>query len=63
MHAEYKVPGGKLVVIDLDVKDHMIEQARLSGDFFWNPRSTEPDQPGPAGPVRQQQCRRNCGSR
>ena len=37
MHAEYKVPGGKLVVIDLDVKDHMIEQARLSGDFFLEP--------------------------
>lgn len=37
MHAEYKVPGGKLVVIDLDVKDQMIEQARLSGDFFLEP--------------------------
>src|SRR5690606_14080064 len=37
MHAEYKVPGGKLIVIDLDVKDHMIEQERLSGDFFLEP--------------------------
>lgn len=37
MHAEYKVPGGKLVVIDLDAKDNLIEQARLSGDFFLEP--------------------------
>ncbi|RYF25750.1 MAG: biotin--protein ligase [Comamonadaceae bacterium] len=37
MHAEYKVPGGKLVVIDLQVVDGQIRQAQLSGDFFLEP--------------------------
>ncbi len=37
MHAEYKVPGGKLVVVDLSVEDGVISQARLSGDFFLEP--------------------------
>jgi len=37
MHAEYKVPGGKLVVIDLQVRDGYIAQAQLSGDFFLEP--------------------------
>lgn len=40
MHAEYKVPGGKLVVVDLDVDDDVIRQARLSGDFFLEPPET-----------------------
>ncbi|HRL20991.1 lipoate protein ligase C-terminal domain-containing protein [Alcaligenes sp. SDU_A2] len=37
MHAEYKVPGGKLVVVDLSVEGGRIEQAQLSGDFFLEP--------------------------
>ena len=37
MHGEYKVPGGKLVVVDLDVKDGRIENFRLAGDFFLEP--------------------------
>lgn len=37
MHGEYKVPGGKLVVIDLDVKDGALSHVRLSGDFFLEP--------------------------
>ncbi len=37
MHAEYKVPGGKLVVVDLEVVDGRIVQAQLSGDFFLEP--------------------------
>lgn len=37
MHGEYKVPGGKLVVIDLDVKDGALCHVRLSGDFFLEP--------------------------
>lgn len=37
MHAEYKVPGGKLVVVDLSVENDVISQARLSGDFFLEP--------------------------
>ncbi len=37
VHGEYKVPGGKLVVVDLDVRDGAIRHARVSGDFFLEP--------------------------
>lgn len=37
MHGEYKVPGGKLVVVDFDVVDERISGFRLSGDFFLEP--------------------------
>ncbi|WP_308491890.1 lipoyl protein ligase domain-containing protein [Microbacterium terrisoli] len=37
MHGEYKVPGGKLVVVDLDVRDGRIVDFHLSGDFFLEP--------------------------
>lgn len=37
MHGEYKVPGGKLVVVDLDVEDSRIARFRLAGDFFLEP--------------------------
>lgn len=37
MHGEYKVPGGKLVVVDFDVLDGRISDFRLSGDFFLEP--------------------------
>lgn len=37
MHAKYKVPGGKLVAIDLDVENDTIIRAHLSGDFFLEP--------------------------
>ncbi|KAB1645332.1 lipoate--protein ligase family protein [Gulosibacter chungangensis] len=37
MHGEYKVPGGKLVVIDFDVTDGKLEFVRLAGDFFLEP--------------------------
>src|SRR3954464_10429670 len=37
MHGEYKVPGGKLVVADLDVIDEHVRNAQLSGDFFLDP--------------------------
>ncbi len=37
MHGEYKVPGGKLVVVDLDVTDGRISGFRLAGDFFLEP--------------------------
>lgn len=39
MHGEYKVPGGKLVVVDLDVVDGVIENFQLAGDFFLEPDS------------------------
>lgn len=37
MHGEYKVPGGKLVVVDLDVAAGRISEFRLAGDFFVEP--------------------------
>ncbi|MCD0502387.1 biotin--protein ligase [Bordetella petrii] len=37
MHGEYKVPGGKLVVVDLDVESGKLANVRLSGDFFLEP--------------------------
>ncbi|MEV5708106.1 biotin/lipoate A/B protein ligase family protein [Actinoallomurus sp. NPDC052274] len=37
MHGEYKVPGGKLVVVDFDVDDGRVRNARVSGDFFLEP--------------------------
>lgn len=37
MHGEYKVPGGKLVVVDLDAVDGVISDFHLSGDFFLEP--------------------------
>ncbi|MET4783346.1 biotin/lipoate A/B protein ligase family protein [Glaciihabitans sp. UYNi722] len=39
MHGEYKVPGGKLVVVDLDVIDGRIANFQLAGDFFLEPDS------------------------
>lgn len=39
MHGEYKVPGGKLVVADLTVRDGRIARAQVSGDFFLEPDS------------------------
>lgn len=37
MHGEYKVPGGKLVVVDLDVRDGRLHDVRVAGDFFLEP--------------------------
>ncbi|MEU5163004.1 lipoate--protein ligase family protein [Streptomyces sp. NPDC020875] len=37
MHGEYKVPGGKLVVVDLAVEDGRLRDVRVSGDFFLEP--------------------------
>jgi lipoate-protein ligase A len=39
MHGEFKVPGGKLVVVDLDVIDGVIANFHLAGDFFLEPDS------------------------
>ncbi|WP_243065040.1 biotin/lipoate A/B protein ligase family protein [Humibacter sp. RRB41] len=39
MHGEYKVPGGKLVVVDFDVVDGGIANFHLAGDFFLEPDS------------------------
>ena len=37
MHGEYKVPGGKLVVVDLEVEGGRISDFHLAGDFFLEP--------------------------
>ncbi|MFS0894292.1 biotin/lipoate A/B protein ligase family protein [Microbacterium sp. 179-I 3D3 NHS] len=43
MHGEYKVPGGKLVVVDLEVESDRIAGFRLAGDFFLEPDSALDD--------------------
>ena len=37
MHGEYKVPGGKLVVVDTDVEEDRLARVSVSGDFFLDP--------------------------
>lgn len=37
MHGEYKQPGGKLVVVDLDERDGELHDVRVAGDFFLDP--------------------------
>ncbi|MDQ4044905.1 MAG: biotin--protein ligase [Chloroflexota bacterium] len=38
MHGEFKVPRGKLVVVDLDIDEaSRLTNVRLSGDFFLYP--------------------------
>ncbi len=37
MHGEYKTPGGKLVVVDLEIADRRLRQVVVSGDFFLEP--------------------------
>ncbi|WP_110643199.1 biotin/lipoate A/B protein ligase family protein [Salinicola sp. CPA57] len=36
-HGEYKVPGGKLLVADVIVRDERLASVQLSGDFFLEP--------------------------
>ena len=38
--AKYKVPGGKLVKVKLDVSSGKIKQVRILGDFFLHPEET-----------------------
>lgn len=42
MHGEFKVPGGKLVVVDLEVEQGRLAQVRLAGDFFLEPDDALP---------------------
>lgn len=39
MHGEYKMPGGKLVVADVEVANGQLTQVQISGDFFLEPDS------------------------
>ncbi|MCB1568487.1 MAG: biotin--protein ligase [Xanthomonadales bacterium] len=43
MHGEYKVPGGKLVVADVTVRDGRMLKVQISGDFFLEPDSVLAD--------------------
>lgn len=50
MHGEYKVPGGKLVVVDVEVDgdsddrtDGVLSSVVISGDFFLEPAEAIPD--------------------
>ena len=36
-HGEYKMPGGKLVVVDFEIEDGRLRRVVLSGDFFLYP--------------------------
>lgn len=36
-HFELKVPGGKLVVVDVDADEDIIKEVKISGDFFIEP--------------------------
>jgi lipoate---protein ligase len=37
LHGEYKVPGGKLVAVDLQLSDNRLSHVQVSGDFFLDP--------------------------
>jgi lipoate-protein ligase A len=36
-HGEYKMPAGKLVVVDLEIVEGRLERVVVSGDFFLEP--------------------------
>ncbi|MDQ3656902.1 MAG: hypothetical protein M3457_17745 [Chloroflexota bacterium] len=40
MHGEYKTPGGKLVVVDFEVRGGQLRQVEVSGDFFLYPEES-----------------------
>ena len=67
MHGEYKVPGGKLVVVDLDVVDGVIADFRLAGRLLprarraRSTRSTRPSNGLPADSRRRADRRRRAG--
>ena len=42
-HGEYKVPGGKLVVVDLGVAEGRMTGVQVSGDFFLEPATALDD--------------------
>lgn len=40
MHGEYKTPGGKLVVVDVEVSGGRLHEVEVSGDFFLYPEES-----------------------
>lgn len=43
MHGEYKTPGGKLVVVDFEMRNGTLAGVELSGDFFLYPEEALTD--------------------
>jgi len=41
--AEYKVPGGKLLVADTEVKEGVLTTVKVMGDFFMHPEEAIKD--------------------
>jgi lipoate-protein ligase A len=41
--SSYKVPGGKLIKVSLEVEDRQISRILITGDFFIHPESTLPE--------------------
>lgn len=39
-HGEYKVPNGKLVIVEFEVDDGRMRNVEVSGDFFLEPAET-----------------------
>lgn len=39
-HGEYKIPGGKLVVVDFHIREQRLHNVHVSGDFFLEPPET-----------------------
>jgi len=40
MLAQEKVPGGKLICIEAEIRDGRIEKIKITGDFFLHPEDT-----------------------
>ncbi len=38
--SEYKVPGGKLIRIRMELEDEVIKRIKITGDFFIYPEET-----------------------
>jgi len=36
-HIDYKIPGGKLLRIDLEMENNIIQDIKITGDFFIYP--------------------------
>lgn len=49
MHGEYKVPGGKLVVVDLEATNGRLHEVELSGDFLPRPEGASGGRPHDIG--------------
>ena len=43
MHGEYKVPGGKLVTVDVDASGGVLREVVVAGDFFLEPDEALPE--------------------